>query len=217
MVCEVAGTTRDVLVEPMAIDGAEVMLVDLAGATTTDDDDSAINRDMQAAARCALDRAELVIECVPARGHKSPVAPKSPVAQGRLLVRTKADQGGGACDHLDHLDHMDHMDHLTVSAIEGTGLDTLRRTIARHVGDRAVSLAADALALHPRHEAALRSARHNLDEAVHLVDPARRHLEQPELVASAMRGALDDLATLAGDITPDDILGRVFATFCVGK
>jgi tRNA modification GTPase len=32
-----------------------------------------------------------------------------------------------------------------------------------------------------------------------------------------MRSALDDLGSLAGDITPDDVLGRIFASFCVGK
>ena len=42
-------------------------------------------------------------------------------------------------------------------------------------------------------------------------------LRDPELIAAAMRAGLDDLAALAGDITPDDVLGRVFATFCVGK
>ena len=46
---------------------------------------------------------------------------------------------------------------------------------------------------------------------------AARALKYPQLVAAAMRAALDDLAALAGDITPDDVLGRIFSTFCVGK
>ena len=37
------------------------------------------------------------------------------------------------------------------------------------------------------------------------------------MIASAMRAALNQLAALAGDITPDEVLGRVFASFCVGK
>jgi tRNA modification GTPase len=58
-----------------------------------------------------------------------------------------------------------------------------------------------------------------LTEAIELAERSRskRALVDPELVASAMRAALDDLAALAGDITPDEVLGRVFATFCVGK
>ena len=38
-----------------------------------------------------------------------------------------------------------------------------------------------------------------------------------ELVAGAMRQALDQLAGLGGQLTPDDVIGRVFSTFCVGK
>ena len=39
----------------------------------------------------------------------------------------------------------------------------------------------------------------------------------PDVVAAAMRDALDELGALAGHVTPDDVLGRIFATFCVGK
>ena len=104
-------------------------------------------------------------------------------------------------------------------ALTGGGLDRLRDIIAEHLADRAVSLAADTLALRPRHEAALRSARRNLQDAIDLVEPAgcARILPQPELVAASLRLALDDLAALAGDISPDDVLGRIFSTFCVGK
>src|SRR4029453_11988046 len=106
-----------------------------------------------------------------------------------------------------------------VSAFTGAGLDELSSLIAARLSDRAVSLAADTIALRPRHEEALRSALANLAEALSLVESIRtqRSLPHPELIASAMRAALDDLAALAGDITPDDVLGRVFATFCVGK
>lgn len=43
------------------------------------------------------------------------------------------------------------------------------------------------------------------------------HLPHPELIAASMRLALDNLSELAGDITPDDVLGRIFSTFCIGK
>jgi tRNA modification GTPase len=203
VVSDVGGTTRDALAEPLTIatlhGPAEVMLVDLAGADAAV---SAINRQMQAAAREALARADLALHCV-APGETAPNGPPC----NRLVVRTKIDLGAGAADGP------------AVSAQTGQGLDALRSAIAMRLADRAVSLAADALALQPRHEAALRSAARNLDEAVALVEPSRdeRHLPRAELVASALRAALDDVGRLAGDITPDNILGRIFATFCVGK
>ncbi len=199
VVSRVAGTTRDVLTEPLTIDtphgAAEVMLVDLAGSDSTETD---LDRLMQDAASRAITRADLVLHCLgpsatgglPAPGS-SGVLP-APV-EGEILVHVKS--------------------------LTDARLDDLRRSIAQRLADRAVSLSADALALLPRHEAALRSALRNLRDTLDLVEPARaeRTLPQPELIAAGLRMALDDLAGLAGDLTPDDILGRIFATFCVGK
>jgi tRNA modification GTPase len=205
VVSETAGTTRDVLAEPLSIDTAhgpaEVMLVDLAGAASGE---TTLDRKTQAAAREAIERADLALHCVPA-GEAAPDL----VDGNRLVVRTKSDLAGGSAIG----------DDPAVSARTGHGLDALRAAIARRLADRAVSLAADAMALRPRHEAALRSAARSLADATALVEPSReqRHLPQPELVAAAMRTGLDDLGRLAGDVTPDDILGRVFSTFCVGK
>ncbi|MHC4768582.1 MAG: tRNA modification GTPase [Planctomycetota bacterium] len=205
VVSEIAGTTRDVLVEPLLIDTgrgpAEVMLVDLAG---TDAAESDLNRQMQAAARQAIERADLVLHCVPVGATPCEVANVD-----RLTVRTKSD-----------LDPARTTGHgIAVSARNGDGLDELRAAVGQRLADRAVSLAADAMALRPRHEAALRSAARNLTETTALVEPLpdERHVPRPELVAATLRAALDDLGRLAGNVTPDDVLGRVFATFCVGK
>jgi tRNA modification GTPase len=40
---------------------------------------------------------------------------------------------------------------------------------------------------------------------------------RPELVADALRGALDSLGEVTGEVTPDDVLGLVFSRFCIGK
>jgi tRNA modification GTPase len=208
VVSPTAGTTRDVIAEPLPIETnhgrAEVMLVDLAGLDHSDS--SMMNQLMQSAAHQAMDRAELILRCVPIDQ-----ALTSPADSNELLVRTKCDllpsDPGSAAESI----------HVSVHASQS--LDGLRTTIARRLSNRAISLSADALALHPRHDAALRSASQHLISAIHLVerDEHTRALNDPELIAAAMRCALDDLADLAGDITPDDILGRVFATFCVGK
>lgn len=204
VVSDIAGTTRDVLTEPLSIDtphgAAEVMLVDLAGTAAAE---SSLDEQMQSLARQAIAGADLLLHCVPAGATVR--TPPVPPGNG-ILVRTKCDLAeapgdGGVC------------------ALTGRGLDRLRNIIAEHLADRTVSLAADALALQPRHEAALQSARANLEDAIDLVEPAGRErtLPSPELVAAGLRLALDDLAALAGDISPDDVLGRIFSTFCVGK
>ncbi len=194
VVSDMPGTTRDVLTEPLTIETAhgpaEVMLVDLDGAEASS---SMINRKMQSAAAAALQHAELRLHCVPVNDQRDLSSDEQ-----TIVVRTKADLGAASDPQ-----------SLSVSATAGQGIDTLKGRIAQSLADRVVSLASDALALGPRHERAFQCARRNLREAM--------ELDQPELIAAAMRAALDDLSALAGDMTPDDVLGRIFATFCVGK
>lgn len=222
VVSPITGTTRDILTEPLTIQTdhgpAEVMLVDLAGL---DEDASAMNQMMQAAARQATDRAELILRCVPVDQGRLQIA------SDEVLVRTKADlfESAKPIQSATHKPGQNAAparvpeDGIFVSALTGSGLNQLKDLIARRLSDRAVSLAADATALRPRHESALQSALANIGQSLELVAPIRheRHLGYPELIASTMRAALDDLAALAGDISPDEVLGRVFATFCVGK
>jgi tRNA modification GTPase len=171
-----------------------------------------MNQLMQQAARDAVNRAELILRCVPIDGESPPS-----LRRDEVLVRTKCDliskPGQSAAPA------RVANDNVSASAFTGVGLDELKSLIAQRLAGRAVSLSADALALRPRHEAALRSAAENLGEAITLIEPqhTERHLTDPELIASSLRAALNDLAALAGDITPDEVLGRVFATFCVGK
>ncbi len=205
IVSTTAGTTRDVLAEPLMVSTdhgpAEVMLVDVAGAI---EDESILNLRMQEMAGRAIERAELVIRCL------APDDPIDTAGAGDLHVRTKADL-------ITFEQRIE--DFLYLSAATGQGMDALRDTIADRLANRAVSLAADATVLGPRHEAALRSAERNLAEALSLVRSSqnRRALHGPELIAASMRSALDELTGLAGDVTPDEVLGRIFADFCVGK
>jgi len=211
---DVAGTTRDVLAEPLRLTvggrDAEVMLVDVAGLDAMTD---GLNPRMQSAAHEAIDRAELVIHLVAdatdAQSGFLEKARKPNPDAGYVRVRTKADLA----------DARDGGDGLGVSAITGEGLDELRVLIAGHIGGHAVTLAGEAMALQPRHESELHATAHALRAAIDLVDPQRQSssLGHSELIAGAMRQALDHLAQLGGEMTPDDVIGKVFATFCVGK
>jgi tRNA modification GTPase len=207
VVSSTPGTTRDVLVEPLMLrqsggQSVEVMLVDIAGLDTPR---GALDHAAQDAARRAIRQADLVLtisdDNAPAEVHHDHV----------LHVRSKADLIGepGQVSGFD----------VMVSAATGQGLDELRHQIAARLGNRGVSVTGQMLALQPRHETALRSAAGPLAHAAALLDPQRhsRAIEQVELVAGALRAALDDLAALAGRLTPDDVLGRIFATFCIGK
>ena len=202
------GTTRDVLTEPLTIQTtkgkAEVMLVDVAGS---DPDNDALNQQMQAVAETAINRAELILLCVPCDQENCDEPDDK-----TIVIHTKADlcQIPLASEER------------SVSAKNKIGLDTVHNIIADRLAQQAISLASESLALQPRHEAALRSSGDHLKEALNLIESGflgedSGRLNNPELIAASMRLALNDLSQLAGDISPDDVLGRIFATFCIGK
>jgi tRNA modification GTPase len=230
VVSEVAGTTRDVLTEPMRVGEGEVMLVDVAGL---DEAEGWMNEAMQAAARAAMERAEVLIVLGEAGGAAVGSGRSRRVSQRGaelgasratvIKVAAKADLGGRGASA-----EGEEAEALAVSAVTGQGMEELRQRIGQAVRDRAVSLSGQMLALTPRHQAELAAALDAVNQAIALLEqqtdrqPARQgesveRVERVELVAAAMRQALDHLGALGGQMTPDDVIGRIFSTFCIGK
>jgi len=203
------GTTRDVLAEPWQLrDGdAEVMLIDIAGLDAAD---SSLDREVQRQAQDAIRAADLLLLVGDADPPASASCPY-------LRVQTKCDLSADPSLVRDHHRISLGNEFLRVSGITGEGLPELQDAIVQQLGQRAVSIQAELLALQPRHESALRETLACLQDAGQHVDPEAAALNEIELVAEAMRHALDQLAGLGGKLTPDDVIGRVFSTFCVGK
>jgi tRNA modification GTPase len=195
-----AGTTRDAVPEPLVVAGHEVMLVDAPGIEPPR---TALGAAMQEQARRAIDRAALVLRCV------APEAAVPVAGPDDLIVLTKAD--------LRHTDAACDEGALAVSARDGTGLERLRESIARRLGSAATSESAEGAVLMPRHRALVESSRARLEDAAELARHGGAALPDPELVAAHLRSALDALGAIGGDVTPDDVIGLVFARFCVGK
>jgi tRNA modification GTPase len=197
---EAAGTTRDVLAEPLRIGDAEAMLVDVAGL---DEPAAALDRSMQQAAEQAMHQAELLVIVSDQSRIPERFLPDTP----RLLVHSKADQRPGDSGWL------------AVSARTGWGLEELKRRIEQALAGRCVALSGQMLALGPRHFDELAGARRELALArAPLAGRLDDHaLPDMELIAQHLRQALDHLGALGGAMTPDDVIGRIFATFCIGK
>ncbi|MGZ6971135.1 MAG: tRNA uridine-5-carboxymethylaminomethyl(34) synthesis GTPase MnmE, partial [Thermoanaerobaculia bacterium] len=100
---------------------------------------------------------------------------------------------------------------LNVSAVTGEGLDALRAAMAARLG--LVEADGELLVLE-RHREALASAAMCLREASAL---ARSDGGAPELVAGRVREALSALGAITGETATEELLDRIFATFCVGK
>ncbi len=217
VISPVRGTTRDILAEPLTLEmekdvRREVMLVDIAGLDSPLD---ALDEEVQAAARRAIAAADLLLFVDD--GQSNPPRYSSPAGQAIVRVRTKAELAPVPLPAGPTLDKSSY--DLSVSACTGQGLDELRHALASQLGERAVSLAGQMLVLQPRHETAIRSAAAYIDQSRTLLNrqTADRALGNAELIAGLLRQALDDLACLGGTVSADDLIGRVFAAFCIGK
>ncbi|RMH13578.1 MAG: hypothetical protein D6695_03615 [Planctomycetota bacterium] len=195
-----AGTTRDAIIEPLDLSdagGVEVDLADLPGldANAT----GAIDRAAQMRAHDVISRADVLIACDPA-GRFEHVPTGAPV----IRVRTKADRhlstpGPGVC----------------VCALDGWHIPALRRVIAEQC---ATIRRDDDSSLIPRHRAVVAGALDEINQALSLArTQTGAALSESELIAGRLRAALDLLGQLSGQVSTDDVIGRIFATFCIGK
>jgi tRNA modification GTPase len=208
VVSNVAGTTRDALAEELDL-GAElpgsgrVLLVDLPGL------DCAMHGEIDLAAQqrahAELERADVLIHCDPTGRFRGGGAEFLRSDRVTIRVQTKADLAQQRAEGA-----------IAVCAIDGWNLPTLRRAITDCA--HGVDPEDPEAAVLPRHRRALLQAVEGLTSAVAAIPPAgARALQSPELVAAGLRAALDHAGEVTGDISPDDVLGRVFAVFCIGK
>lgn len=198
---EVAGTTRDVIVERLGLSEYGGVAVDLADLPGLEEDGAdAVSAAAQAGARRALARADLALVCV--RAGDEAVA--GPAGVERVRVETRADGHVGGADA-----------DLAVCAVDGWHIERLRRLIAERVRG---SRRGEESGLIPRHRERARAAVGFLDAAIAaLAGQEADELMDAEVVAGSLRGALDELGEITGRISPDAIIGRIFASFCIGK
>jgi tRNA modification GTPase len=205
IVTEVPGTTRDALEGDLLVDGYPLRLVDTAGLREVEDVVETLGIEV---ARRYLQAAQLVVLCVEA-GRAAGEAERGlveEVAADRVLtVRTKGDlEPVGARGE----------EELWVSAVTGEGLPELRRRLLRHTFGGLLAAGSDMpLVTRARHRRALERALEEVDE---FLDASRKEVPA-ELAATHLRAAAHALESLVGAVTPDEVLGRVFASFCVGK
>ena len=202
------GTTRDVIEAPLVIGGFKVLLADTAGLREATDEieGEGVRRARAWAGAAAL---RLWVVDAGARDGAWRLASDA-VTAGDLLLLNKADRAPGSdagCAEA-HADGAG-LGLLKVSATTGDGLDGLHEALHRRV-------AAD---LSGGEFPAATRARHRarLEEALTAVRRGIQALESPELAAEDLRLAGRALGRIAGRIDPEEVLGRIFASFCIGK
>ncbi len=188
------GTTRDVIEAEIEIAGVRVVLKDTAGVGSSTDP---IEREGIRRAAGAVAEADLVLLLAAADGASDAtpvVAPDRPAI--RVRSKSDLDPSGAPPDGW-----------LAVSCRTGDGLAELHRELASAVTEGVADLVGE-WAISERHRAALATTRDELER----VDVAR-----PELAVEHVRAAAAAVGELTGEVLTEDVLDRIFGTFCIGK
>jgi len=209
VVSPIAGTTRDALSAHVHLPRGRVTLVDVAGLEPireTDPVRRSIAEQMQRRAHDVFAQADFVIQVIDAADVADAADPIPLDRPADLVVRSKADLlPGGSAMFAD----AGPQNALVLSAKSGAGLAELKA----RMNDLAFtqSTAGAALALNARHVAAIEEAQRTLRAALAQPRPLA------EMIAHDLRHALDAIGQVLGQVTPDDVLGKIFAGFCIGK
>ena len=205
IVTPVPGTTRDALREPIQIEGVPIVVVDTAGLRQAPDEVERIGVER---AWGEVGRADAVLAVLDASagitGDDRELLERLPTRARRIEVFNKADLVPGASVGERPTEPV----QVWVSAKTGAGLDDLRRVILRAAGWQGAG--ESAFLARERHLRALARARSHLESAA-------KEVAQWELFAEELRLAQASLAEITGEFSPDDLLGEIFARFCIGK
>lgn len=213
LVTPIPGTTRDVVEASIVIQHAPVVLMDTAGLREADDIVEALGVERSHAAIADAACIVAVFDRSAHLGAEDEYVREAVCNRRVVAVLTKAD--------LDERTTKTEVQALVgafpvieVSALLGTGLDDLTAALGNELFGSGESGADDEVVIfRERHRDAARTAVKSLERA----EAAVRSSAPVELIASDLAAATDALADIAGTVTSEDVLDRVFADFCLGK
>lgn len=204
IVTEYAGTTRDILKERIDIDGLAVELIDTAGLR---DDPNHIEAEGIRRAKRAMAQADAVIWVRDATRPGDELTDEDlPDGKPVIVLQNKIDLTGEEPGELSKEPAV-----LNLSAKTGAGSDALRATIRRVAGYS--DQGEGAFTARQRHIDALADARRHFDAGREALVAAKAG----ELLAEELRLAQTALGGITGEFSSDDLLGRIFSEFCIGK
>ena len=210
IVTAIPGTTRDVLRERIAIDGLPLHVLDTAGLREAGDVVEAEGVRRAHAEMARADRVLFVIDSSDPEALAGLVADldRLPRDVPRTVVLNKVDRSGETA----RVEAQpDGTVRVYLSAATGVGLGGLRQHLKDCIGFH--PSADGALSARTRHLDALRRARAHVEAAHELL--TGRHAG--ELVAQELRDAHRALGEITGEVSSDDLLGKIFSSFCIGK
>ena len=210
IVTEIAGTTRDVIEDYIAIDGIPVKLVDTAGLRTTDDPVEKIGVVLAEQAVQEADLLLVVLDQSSPMTEEDEYVLRHTADRERLILLNKSDLAPQW--QVSDIALLSNVEPLQLSAITGDGIAELKQAIADLVLGGIVQQES-AFVANARQERLLRKALGNLQEAAATLD-----MGWPlDMVGTDLHAAYDSLGAMLGLTVSDDLINEIFSRFCIGK
>jgi tRNA modification GTPase len=213
IVTPIPGTTRDVLEAVLNIQGIPIRIMDTAGLRETGD---LIEKEGMRRTLAAVEESDLLL--IVMDGQAGMAAFEESFVNNQLgkkkiiLIINKIDIAPEAAGPI-----MARLEKpvaaIPLSAKQGDGLDALRDALGKIARSNHDAEADGPLVAHVRHATALEAAKGHLEEAIIALNSGYSE----DLIAVDLRGALDRLGEIIGETTTEEILGRIFQSFCIGK
>ncbi|PCS23280.1 tRNA uridine-5-carboxymethylaminomethyl(34) synthesis GTPase MnmE [Candidatus Enterovibrio escicola] len=212
IVTHIAGTTRDILREQIHIDGMPLHLIDTAGLRVASNDIEIIGIERAWNEISQADRMLLVVDGTTTDATlPEEIWPefidRFPTRIGMTVIRNKADVTGETLG----ISKTNQMTLIRLSAKTGNGINTLREHLKACMGFSGST------------EGSFMARRRHLeaiDDAAYHLKIGKEQFEDNaarEILAEELRIAQQHLSQIIGKFTSDDLLGRIFSSFCIGK
>jgi tRNA modification GTPase len=216
IVTDIAGTTRDVLTEHIHIDGMPLHIIDTAGLRDNADVVETIGIER---AWKEIEQADIILFMVDATTtedtepeHIWPdFVHKLPADANLTVIRNKADLSGESISQYEASHDGKHHPVISLAAKSGQGVDLLRTHLKKAMGYKGST--EGGFMARRRHINALKEAQNDLLTGQSQLE---NHMAG-ELLAEDLRQAQMHLNEITGEFTSDDLLGKIFSSFCIGK
>jgi tRNA modification GTPase len=205
IVTDIAGTTRDVLRERIQLDGMPLHIIDTAGLR---DSDNVVEKEGIRRAREEIGKADLILLLIDAREPDvEPILETLPPGIPVTEVYNKID----LTNRPPALTESARGARIYLSVKTGAGMELLTQHLKHSVGFN--EAAEDVFIARRRHLEALSKGHEYVQNALRLLQESHAG----ELVAEELRMAQNSLSEITGQFTADDLLGKIFSSFCIGK
>ena len=208
IVSNIAGTTRDTISEEAQIRGIRVVFIDTAGLQETNDK---VEQEGVKRTRTLLNQADLVLYVIDA---SEPLTEDSQTSLANLrdrkhiLVLNKSDLPTEL-----ELTKIKNSKTVSVSSINGDGIESLKETIQNSVWDGEITSEMFEVMVNSRHQEALNRAKISLDTSIKQLKSG----VELDLVSVDLRISTNAIGEIVGKTTTENLLDSIFSTFCIGK